>query len=172
MISLILVTWLQFSPLSNALPAEMLPIDKVFKKCELQVGTKKVTAYIADDDPKRERGLMFVKHLDENTGMLFVFEETRPLGFWMKNTVIPLAIGFFNERAILIDTQEMTVPESLMVERPPSYESREPSLFALEMNTGWFSRMKISKSAKFTIKGRCDSDLLTKHLRSSRKAGH
>jgi uncharacterized membrane protein (UPF0127 family) len=152
---------------NSAFTAELPALEKVFKKCDLLIGTKKISAYIADDDPKRERGLMFVKHLDENSGMLFVFEETRPLGFWMKNTVIPLSIGFFDAKARLDDIQEMAVADSIMVERPPSYQSRAPALYALEMNTGWYSRAKISKRAQITVKGRCDSDLLTKHLRSS-----
>jgi uncharacterized protein len=49
------------------------------------------------DSPRREQqGLMFVKHLDEHTGMLFLFPENKPVAMWMKNTYIPLDLLFMN----------------------------------------------------------------------------
>ena len=53
-----------------------------------------VTAAIADTPQKHQKGLMFVKHLPENAGMLFVFEQEEPQSFWMKNTLIDLDIVF------------------------------------------------------------------------------
>lgn len=46
---------------------------------------------------ERSRGLMFREHLEENKGMLFVFDEEGERGFWMKNTLIPLDIIWLNE---------------------------------------------------------------------------
>lgn len=53
-----------------------------------------VKARVADTPEKTEKGLMFVKHLPENEGMLFVFDETSEQLFWMKNTLIDLDIVF------------------------------------------------------------------------------
>ena len=53
-----------------------------------------VQARIADTPQSREKGLMFVKNLPENEGMLFVFEQEDDLAFWMKNTLIDLDIVF------------------------------------------------------------------------------
>lgn len=139
-------------------------LDKDFKKTTLQVGKQKITAYIADDTAKRERGLMFVEKLPANTGMLFVFEHIQPLGFWMKNTLIPLAIGFFDDKGVLIDVQEMKVAESLMDREPPTYQSRGPGLFALEMPQGWFKKAGIRVGAKLKTVGALPSPLLQKLL--------
>ncbi|MBR4682301.1 MAG: DUF192 domain-containing protein [Elusimicrobiaceae bacterium] len=54
----------------------------------------KVSAALADTPEKHARGLMFVKHLPENEGMLFVFDNEEPLSFWMKNTLIDLDMVF------------------------------------------------------------------------------
>ena len=43
---------------------------------------------------QRERGLMFVRSLGPNDGMLFTFDEPQQLSFWMKNTLIPLDMIF------------------------------------------------------------------------------
>ena len=48
----------------------------------------------ADTGAARELGLMYRQQLPDNTGMLFVFENDRPVEFWMKNTLIPLDMIF------------------------------------------------------------------------------
>ena len=53
-----------------------------------------VKARIADTPAKQEKGLMFVTHLPENEGMLFVFDQEQELAFWMKNTLIDLDMVF------------------------------------------------------------------------------
>ena len=53
-----------------------------------------VTARVADTPQKQARGLMFVKHLPQNEGMLFVFDHDTDQLFWMKNTLIDLDMVF------------------------------------------------------------------------------
>lgn len=55
-----------------------------------------VRAAIADTPQKTEKGLMFVKNLPENKGMLFVFDAPDEHLFWMKNTLVDLDIIFIN----------------------------------------------------------------------------
>lgn len=70
-----------------------------------------VQAKIADTPQKQTQGLMFVKHLPENQGMLFAFEEETEQLFWMKNTLIDLDIIFIgaDKRVIFVDPE---VPHS------------------------------------------------------------
>ena len=50
---------------------------------------------LAANDQRRERGLMFVKHVPHAQGMLFVFPDgDQPRSFWMKNTIAPLDMIF------------------------------------------------------------------------------
>lgn len=113
----------------------------------LTVGGKKVVAEIADTDPAREHGLMNRTKMGENEGMLFVFDQDEMLGFWMKNTLIPLAIGYFDAKMNLIEVHEM-VPAPIGDMFPKSYPSSKPARYALEMNKGWFTRQKIKSGAK------------------------
>lgn len=53
-----------------------------------------VRAKVADTPAKQEKGLMFVKELPEQEGMLFVFEQEEDQAFWMKNTLIDLDMIF------------------------------------------------------------------------------
>ena len=71
----------------------------------------KVHARIADTPKKQTKGLMFVKHLPENEGMLFAFDQEAEQLFWMKNTLIDLDIVFIgaDKQVILVDPE---VPHS------------------------------------------------------------
>lgn len=68
-------------------------------------GEKRFSIEIADTPAERERGLMFRHDMPDDRGMLFVFERTQEVGFWMKNTPMPLDLAFIGEdgrvRAIL-----------------------------------------------------------------------
>ena len=110
-----------------------------FAKRTIKVGGQVVQAEIADSDEKRERGLMFREKLQDGHGMLFVFESEQPLAFWMKNTLIPLSIGYFGANKKLIDIQEMT-PAVAGEARPKTYPSSGPAMYALEMPKGWFHK--------------------------------
>ncbi len=55
-----------------------------------------IRARIADTPQKTEKGLMFVKQLPQNEGMLFLFDQEAQQYFWMKNTLIDLDILFLN----------------------------------------------------------------------------
>lgn len=49
---------------------------------------------VADTEPERELGLMWVRRLPPHTGMVFVFPKSGPQEFWMKDTLVPLDMVF------------------------------------------------------------------------------
>src|SRR5882757_4275159 len=53
--------------------------------------------WLADTEAHREQGLMFVKSLEPNTGMLFIFDEPQIVTMWMKNTLISLDMVFIDK---------------------------------------------------------------------------
>jgi uncharacterized membrane protein (UPF0127 family) len=90
---------------------------------------------IADDDAERTRGLMYREHLDADAGMLFLFERQEPQAFWMKNTRIPLDILYFDQSWSLVGWSLNTPPCSLG-NQCPSYPSKAPARYVLELNAG------------------------------------
>ncbi|MDX1578317.1 MAG: DUF192 domain-containing protein, partial [Gemmatimonadota bacterium] len=93
---------------------------------------------IADDEDERARGLMFRESLPEDHGMLFVYESERRLGFWMKNTLIPLDIAYADRAGRIVDIKQME-PQST-----ETVYSSAPAMYALEMNQGWFEAHGVS----------------------------
>ena len=93
-----------------------------------------LTVEVASRADQRNRGLMFRESLDELAGMLFVFEEDRMGGFWMRNTLIPLDIAYLAADGAVLEVV-YGVPLSTEVLRPA-----QPYRYALEVNGGWFER--------------------------------
>jgi len=100
---------------------------------------------ISDTPEKRKLGLMFRDGLAWDKGMLFIFENEKPLAFWMKNTRIPLSVAFINSKRTIVDIQNMQV----MTE--DEHKSRFPALYALEVNKGWFKQHNIRIGDKISF---------------------
>ena len=65
------------------------------------IGHTKYNALVAKTLSEKKRGLMFVKKLPKNAGMLFVFHKEVDYPFWMKNTLIPLTVLFINKGEVV-----------------------------------------------------------------------
>ena len=94
---------------------------------------------IADSEEKRKRGLMWRKSLDKNSGMLFIYKDSRIRYFWMKNTYISLDIAFIDTNLVIktIHTIEKTDDSTTL------YSSYVPVQYVLEVNSGWLEQHNI-----------------------------
>lgn len=52
---------------------------------------------VASSDAEHERGLMFCEKMDQNQGLMFIFENDAQRFFWMKNTKIELAVIYIDK---------------------------------------------------------------------------
>ena len=127
-----------------------LALAALLHTAQLEIGGETLRVEIADTDKTRDRGLMGRKSLPDGEGMLFVFEKSAPLSFWMKNTLIPLSIGFFDSSKTLIRTLEMDPPPKGAASFI-SYESGAPAQYALEVPQHWFKKNRIKPGMKFTL---------------------
>jgi len=93
---------------------------------------------IADTPESLAKGLMFVKSMPSDSGMLFVFGRSQKLSFWGENTLIPLDIAFVDEKGRIAKIDRIS-PLSRK-----SISSDTPCKYAVEANVGYFSDNKIS----------------------------
>lgn len=86
---------------------------------------------VASDDASRERGLMNRRFLPADHGMLFEFQETAPVSFWMKNTYIPLDMIFISRAGVVTNVVANAEPLSERI-----IPSGPPCAAVLELNGG------------------------------------
>ncbi|PZU56347.1 MAG: DUF192 domain-containing protein [Brevundimonas sp.] len=69
---------------------------------------------IADEEPERQRGLMFRPPLEPDRGMLFTWpgEAAREQSFWMRNTPSSLDILYIDPSGRIVSIAPHTTPES------------------------------------------------------------
>ncbi|PIR48167.1 hypothetical protein COU80_05895 [Candidatus Peregrinibacteria bacterium CG10_big_fil_rev_8_21_14_0_10_55_24] len=93
-----------------------------------------VTVEIAADAVEHAKGLMGRRELTDDHGMLFLFSEERIRSFWMKDTLIPLDILFFDAQGRFVSWHTM-VPCT----QDPClhYQSAGPANAALEVPAGF-----------------------------------
>lgn len=132
------------------------------KTTVLEIGGAPLSVEIADTDDSRMEGLKGRRHLPEGKGMLFVFEEPRPLYFWMQDTLIPLSVGFFDAEQILINTADMLPPKK-GGERLLQYKSKSPAKYALEVPIYWFRDHQVFPGMKFSFQDPSISVKIAKH---------
>jgi uncharacterized protein len=105
---------------------------------ETSTGPKHFDVELAVTPAQEEQGLMYREHLDPDAGMLFVFNDTAPRSFWMKNTLIPLDMLFIAADGRIVDIHERAVPLS-----EDLIPSQVPARAVLELNGGTVARLGI-----------------------------
>ena len=123
---------------------------KNFDKIQIDNGKNmiKVNVEIADDNDERAKGLMFREKLDENEGMLFVFDDESYQTFWMKNMLIPLDIIFIGKNFEIVDIKNA---EPCKTENCILYQSSKPAMYVLEVNKGFTVKDNIKTGNKIIL---------------------
>lgn len=121
------------------------------KEISIQTSSEeiKIVVEIADTIEERVVGLMYRAELEEDHGMLFVFDDTKERTFWMKNTKIPLDILFLNENGTIVDIKENFAP---CITDPCEHYYSKPASYTLEVNAGFVKDHTIEVSDIVLIK--------------------
>ena len=100
----------------------------------------KLTIEIADNEAETTQGLMYRRSMPDSCGMVFIFPDSQPRSFWMKNTYLPLDILFLDESKKIVTIQANRTPFS--EEAIPSFENAK---YVLEVNAGYCKRKSVEK---------------------------
>ena len=135
---LLLISSASATPIKDATPA-------------VELHGQRFSVEFATDDASREHGLMMRTTLAPDHSMLFVFPYQASQGFWMKNTLIPLDILYFDTDRRLVSMQ-LNVPPC-KADPCPIYPSNVPARYVLELSAGTAHRIGAQVGDELKIDG-------------------
>jgi uncharacterized membrane protein (UPF0127 family) len=107
------------------------------------LGGQRFSVEIAATPEQQAHGLMDRTSMPTDHGMLFVFPRAQRLTFWMKDTLIPLDMLFFDQSHRLV-TIHADVPPC-QADPCPTYASTAPARYVLELNAGTAEKLGVRK---------------------------
>ena len=113
------------------------------------LGGKTFSVEIADTQGEHALGLMYRDSMPADHGMIFLFPNEAPRSFWMKNTRIPLDIMYFDKDLKLVSISADTPP--CRVSNCPSYSSKAPAQYVLELNAGLAASLGVKVGDQLTL---------------------
>lgn len=151
---ILLLTIILYSPTALA-TAESKTSDTI----NIKIGNKDFLLTKASTPFARRQGLMHRKHLDDNKGMIFIYDYPDISTFWMGHTLIPLDLIMIKPNGtisdiFLLEPQEQKKPnetEEQYSERMPRYTSSERILYAIEIKQGNVKKLNIKKGDHIVI---------------------
>lgn len=117
----------------------------------IYVDNHPIEVEVALTQAQQEKGLQGRERLNDNAGMLFVFNPSRIVCMWMKDVPIDLDVAFFDEKGQLVNIRHMKA------QTQNTHCSIQPIRWALEVNDGWFDQKQISAGAQLSLKPKTKS---------------
>jgi len=111
----------------------------------MQIGSKTYTLEVANDAAEREKGLMRRDSMPADHGMIFVFADEQRLGFWMRNTRIPLDIIYVNAAGRVVSIKQMRPYDT------STTYADAPAKYAIELNQGQAAAAGVAVGDQLTI---------------------
>lgn len=105
----------------------------------IQIAGQNIRVDLAIAPEAHEQGLSGRKSLDENKGMLFVFNYSDKYAFWMKDMNFAIDIIWINENLEVVYIKENVLPSSY----PEIYEPEEKAKYVLEVNSGFSKKYNL-----------------------------
>jgi uncharacterized membrane protein (UPF0127 family) len=131
--------------LTTVVQALACPVEN--RLTSITINGHKLSTEIATGLDGHMCGLAFRHKLPADRGMLFAYARDQILGFWMKDTYLPLSIAFIDGDGTILEIHDMAP-----LDTGPRYISKSPARYALEVNQGWFADHDITVGDRVELK--------------------
>jgi hypothetical protein len=102
---------------------------------------------VADDPHERQQGLSNTARLDDQTGLLFIFDESDRFGMWMKDMRYAIDILWINDQFEIVHVEENITPDTY----PKVFGPPVPARFVLEVPAFTVSSFAIKRGQQLSI---------------------
>ena len=131
--------------LSKQISLEVNSSDK--QPVPIIVGGTTVNFDLAVSDDEKTKGLGGMSSLDDNKGMLFVFDTPSYPAMWMKDMLFPIDIAWVDSDFKIVDIQKNVSPTTY----PESFQPQSPAKYVIEVNSGFFDAHNVTVGSILTL---------------------
>ena len=110
--------------------------------------TFKADVLIANKPNEWVLGLMYIRHLDKNAGLLMIMPSAK-VAIWMKNMLMPIDCIYINKKEVVKVYRNLPV---CMTKKCKKYYSKSIVNMILEVNAGTAKRYGIKKNDEIQLK--------------------
>lgn len=113
----------------------------------VKIAGQNIKVILAETTLEQNRGLSGREKLNENEGMLFVFNHEGNYPFWMKDMNFPIDIIWLDENLKVVYIKKNALPQSY----PESFSPGTNAKYVLEVNAGFSEKnnLKEGDTAEF-----------------------
>ncbi len=108
----------------------------------------RLSVEIADTEPHREAGLMNTRSLPADQGEAFTWPQPIRVGFWMKDTLIPLDIVYWDQQGHIVDILTM---QPCSADPCQVYYARAAFAGAVELDPGVVEKAGVQTGDSLTL---------------------
>jgi uncharacterized protein len=109
-----------------------------YKKVEINSHT--INVEVVDTVEERQKGLSGRDSLEDDSGMLFIFDEEDFYSFWMRDMNFSIDIVWISGDGHVVDMHQNVSPETY----PQTFSSKKPARYVLELPAHVVKRYKIN----------------------------
>jgi uncharacterized membrane protein (UPF0127 family) len=140
---------------NGAAPSRVAGFDQIRFTVRAADGTTtRHCGLLALTTAQQDQGLMNRTDLAGYDGMLFQFVEPTTVEFYMKDTLIPLSIAWFDHTGMLVSSTDMQ-PCPMAVAVCPLFSAGAPYEVALEVPEGQLGHVGVGIGSVLTVGGAC-----------------
>lgn len=121
-----------------------------YRNLTVTIDRYNISAFVADTEDKRSKGLSGVENMFENQGMLFIFNYPSKQGFWMKEMMFPLDIIWLDSNNSVIHIEKKLQPCTSVL-FCPVYSPSSDAKYVLETISGFTDLHSVNEGDKIKI---------------------
>lgn len=110
----------------------------------ITIDDNRLSVCMADTAEKQKNGLSGYKKMNDNEGMLFIFDGFQNYSFWMKDMNFPLDLIWISQNHVVEISKNVPVQKGFEDKDLASYQPSVPVDKVLEVNAGWSDRMMVN----------------------------
>lgn len=108
---------------------------------KIKINETEIKAREAVSTEDKVKGLGVFEKIEENEGMIFIYENPGVYGFWMKNMKFPIDIIWIDKNKKIIDITKNIGPETF----PEVFKPKSPAKYVLEVKSGFADKNQIKE---------------------------